>query len=187
MFHRVFCLLSSFLILGQIQIINTNAVGANNADSLKTVAATSVSVKKSLDVKDICFMPGIAKCDASVSDILLQKTRGIIGRTGCGAEDASYLIVPSLVVEDVRHTSGTTRNMSVAKGKLILEAVSADNPEVVWHSASVTLKVVLSGNDTNPEEALAKKINIEDKAFTRFVRIAREKISERANLKDSKQ
>lgn len=135
---------------------------------------------------EACFNAGTPRGDKSVAEILLNKTRGIIGRIGCGADDAAYLIVPSLVVEEVNRTSGMVRNVTLAKGTLTLEAVSAKNPDMVWHSITIPLTATMTGKNENAAEALAKQIKISDSAYVRFVRVARKKIAEANTTKPQK-
>lgn len=137
------------------------------ADSLPSTAQT-----------EACFKVGEPKGCESVAETLRQKTRSIIGRIGCGAEGASYMIVPSLDVDELKSTSGTLRKFTVAKGTLTLEAVSVDNPDMVWHSVTIPLKASITGPDADPAEALAKQIQVSDSRFVRFVRVARKKIAE---------
>lgn len=124
------------------------------------------------------FRAGVPKGNKDLAEILSQKARSIIGRIGCGSEDAEYLIVPSIEVDDVRTTSGTLRKMSVVTGSLTLEAVSADNPELIWHSVTIPLKATVSGSESEAAEALAKQIQVSDSRFVRFIRVARKKIAE---------
>lgn len=126
------------------------------------------------------FNAGVPKGNTDLAEILSEKTRSIIGRIGCGAENAAYLIIPSLEVDDIKTTSGTLRKVSVAKGSLTLEAVSADNPEMVWHSITIPLKATITGSESEPAEALAKQIQVSDSRFVRFIRVARKKIAEAA-------
>ncbi len=149
---------------------------AASADSLSSIANPEAS-----------FSVGEPKGCAAVAETLRQKTRSIIGRIGCGAEDAAYVIVPSLVVDETKSTVGTLRNVTVAKGTLTLEAVSAGNPDMVWHSITIPLKASITGPDANPEEALAKQIQVSDSRFVRFVRVARKKIAEASVLSNNEE
>lgn len=141
-------------------------------------ASDPVDSEGSASQPEACFNVGEPKGNAGLAEILSQKTRSIIGRIGCGSEDAEYLIIPSIEVDDVRTTSGTLRKMSVAKGSLTLEAVSADNPEMIWHSVTIPLKATVTGSESEAAEALAKQIQVSDSRFVRFVRVARKKIAE---------
>ncbi len=141
----------------------------------------AVEPTKSADIAaqtEAVFRVGVPKGDASVEEILRQKTRSIIGRIGCGGETAIYEIVPTIEVDETKSTSGTIRKVTVVKGTLTLEAVSAGNPDMVWHSASIPLKATVTGSDANPAEALANQIQVSDSRFVRFVRVARKKIAE---------
>ena len=125
---------------------------------------------------EICFSAKEAEGTETVAKVLNQKIHTIIGRIGCGCEDAQYLIVPVLEVTDVKHTSGTLRSVTSARGELILEAVSASDPEMVWHSVTIPLKCIVERGE-DPAEALAKQIKVTDSAFVRFIRIAKQKIA----------
>lgn len=129
-------------------------------------------------VSEACFAPLVSHADPAVAEILLNKIRNIIGRVGCGAPDAEYRIVPVLEVEEENTTSGLVRNVTVAKGTLTLQAVSADNPDMVWHSAVIPLEATITGASKSAPEALARQIKVSDAAYVRFIRVARKKISE---------
>lgn len=128
--------------------------------------------------RETCFSVGEPKGSAAVAEILRQKTRSIIGRIGCGADGAEYVIVPSLDIDESKSTAGTLRKITVVKGTLTLEAVSAENLDMVWHSVTIPLKASVADPDADPSEALAKQIQVSDSRFVRFVRVARKKISE---------
>ncbi len=126
---------------------------------------------------EACFKPHVSG-DGAASEILLAKTRAIIGRIGCGAEDAEYMIVPELDVEEVKSTSGMVRDVTLAKGTLTLHAVSADNPDMVWHSVTVPLETTVTGaHDDEVAPALARQIKVNDSVYVRFIRVARKKIA----------
>lgn len=161
---RLFCLISAFLI-------TTGAYASGN----------SPEASGEDPGQEICFGLEVQVKDPAVAEVLRQKMRSVIGRIGCGCENAEYLIVPSLEVNDVRRTSGMVRNTTVAKGILTLEAVSAKNKEIIWHSATIPLKAIVDdGGD--PAESLAKQIKPTDSAYVRFVRLARQKIAESSKM-----
>lgn len=156
---RLFCLIS----------ILFNAAGAYASDNSPETSGEDTG-------QGICFGLEVQDNDPAVAEVLSRKLRSVIGRIGCGCENADYLILPALEVSDVRHTSGMVRNASVAKGSLTLEAVNTHNKERIWHSATIPLKAMVDEGET-PAEALAKKINTSDAAFVRFVRLAKQKIA----------
>lgn len=157
---RLFCLISVLLI----------ATGAYASGNSPDAACEDTG-------QGICFGLEVQVKDPVVAEVLRQKMLSVIGRIGCGCENADYLILPTLEVGDVRHTSGMVRNTTVAKGILTLEVVSADNKEIMWHSATIPLKAIVD-DGVNPAESLAKQIKPTDSAYVRFVRLARQKIAE---------
>lgn len=116
--------------------------------------------------------------ESVVEELLREKVSRIIGRIGCGSENARFMIVPSLDVNSVATSSGLVRNVILAEGDLTLKAVSIDDPDMVWHSVSIPLEAVLTGGEADPAMELAKRINVSDAVYVRFVRIARKKIAE---------
>ncbi len=134
---------------------------------------------------DICFQVALADPDAPEAGVLIQKMRSVLGRVGCGCEDARYLIVPILEVKEVRKTSGMTRNVAAARGTLALEMVSAGNPEQIWHTMTISLKGLVKEN-LSPSESLANEINVSDSSFVRFIRVGKKKIAE-ATEKENKE
>ncbi len=77
--------------------------------ALTMKAAVSADSVASAVPAEACFSVGKPKGDASAVETLLQKTRAIIGRVGCGAEHAAFVIVPCLVVDENKSTSTTLR------------------------------------------------------------------------------
>ena len=126
----------------------------------------------------IFFSAYVNNEDEMLADILMEKAKGIIGRIGCGKENAEYMIVPSIQVDETERSSGMIRNVTLIKGSLSLMAVSHENKDAVWHSVIIPLEATVTGEVSNPALTLAHQIKINDAAYVRFVRVARRKISE---------
>lgn len=150
-----------------------------------TASMESLSARNTPLGTDQTGLPGNPRFEASVDNadkalagILNAKIKGIIGRTGCGGDDAEYLIVPSIEVDGTERSSGLVRNVTLVKGALTLMAVSRDNTEAIWHSARIPLEATTTGESQPPAILLAERINVNDAVYVRFVRVARRKISE---------
>lgn len=165
----------ALLLLSYILTVPTlQTIAVRPAEEIRTERNDSIEKKRC----EATFAPLVSYDDPAVAEILLEKVRNIIGRVGCGAPDAQYRIVPVLVIEEVNTTSGLVKNVTVAKGSLTLQAVSADNPDMVWHSAVIPLEATITGDGKSPGEALARQIKVSDAAYVRFIRVARKRISE---------
>ncbi len=147
-------------------------------------ANTSIpdSVESASGRYEVCFKAAPLG-ESVLAELLREKVKRIIGRIGCGSEDAQYMIVPSLDVDRVVNSSGLVRNVTLVEGELTLKAVSICDPDVVWHSISIPLEAVLTGSNEDPAEALAKQIQVSDSRFVRFVRVARKKIADGVSSK----
>ncbi len=116
--------------------------------------------------------------NVELGNLLKKKTESIIGRIGCGGEDAAYLIIPSIEVDSEERSSGMIRNVSLIKGTLTLKAVSRENQDIIWHSTTVPLEAVVTGTTTEAAMVLANQIKVTDAVYVRFVRVATRKINE---------
>ncbi len=125
-----------------------------------------------------CFSAYVDTSDETLADILMEKTKEIIGRIGCGHKDADYLLIPSIHVDETERSSGMIRNVTLIKGSLSLMAVSRKNPATILHSTNIPLEAIVTGNPSDPAIELAKQIKVNDAVYVRFVRVARRKISE---------
>lgn len=134
--------------------------------------------EKTATEAEACFCAYVDSSDETLADILIKKTKGIIGRIGCGHNDAEYLLVPSIQVDETECSSGMIRNVTLIKGSLSLMAVSRKNPDIIFHSANIPLEATVSGNPSDPAIELAKQIKVNDAVYVRFIRVARQKISE---------
>lgn len=134
--------------------------------------------KKQSPEPEIFFSAYVNNEDEVLADILMEKVKGIIGRTGCGKENAEYMIVPSIQVDETERSSGMIRNVTLIKGSLSLMAVSRANKDAVWHSVTIPLEATVTGDVSDPALKLAHQIKINDAVYVRFVRVARRKISE---------
>lgn len=165
-----------FIIFAIIEIALTSSLYAAEFSPAENNGYPE-AVKIASSGKEACFK--VAPIGESAPEELLrEKVSRIIGRIGCGAENARFMIVPSLDVNRVSTSSGLVRNVKLAEGELTLKAVSVDDPDMVWHSVSIPLEAVLTGGNEDPAIELAKRINVSDAVYVRFVRVARKKIAE---------
>ena len=150
------------------------------ASNILPLSATNLheTDQKTTDEAEACFIAYVDMTDETLADILIEKTKGIIGRIGCGHQDAEYLLVPSIHVDETERSSGMIRNITLIKGSLSLMAVSRKNPDIILHSANIPLKATVTDNSSDPAIELAKQINVNDAVYVRLIRVARKKISE---------
>ncbi|MDE6547926.1 MAG: hypothetical protein K2L22_02915 [Muribaculaceae bacterium] len=166
----------SFIIFAIIEIALTSSIyAAESSPSENGGCPEAVEVASS--GKEACFKVAPIG-ESALEGLLSEKVSRIIGRIGCGAENARFMIVPSLDVNRVSTSSGLVRNVILAEGELTLKAVSIDDPDMIWHSVSIPLEAVLTGSNADPATELAKQINVSDAVYVRFVRVARKKIAE---------
>lgn len=164
------------ILSGIIVIVLTSSLYGADASPLENTS-THHAVSISSPGKEACFKAAPIG-ESALEELLKEKVGRIIGRIGCGAENARFMIVPSLDVNRVATSSGLVRNVILAEGELTLKAVSIDDPDMVWHSVSIPLEATLTGGNANPAMELARRINVSDAVYVRFVRIARKKIAE---------
>lgn len=174
--HTAYMKHIAYIMTGVLAFVLTSALNAaespqsENQVAQKPIIASSTGKEISFKVANIGESP--------LAELLREKVSRIIGRIGCGADNARFMIVPSLDVNRVTTSSGLVRNVVLAEGELTLKAVSIDNPDIVWHSVSVPLEAVLTSSDADTAMELARKINVSDAVYVRFVRIARKKIAD---------
>lgn len=123
-------------------------------------------------------LSGECELSAASQEALQNKLRQIITRNSAGAADNYnvFVIEPTMTIIDRQSTSGLVRNMTLAKGELTLVAKNKIDGSM-YHSAVV----VMSGQaeeGADPHKAMVSSIRISDPVYTRFIRIARQKIQD---------
>lgn len=112
--------------------------------------------------------------------IIFRKTEQILTRNSAAAAGAAdvFAVNAKLTVTNKAETSGLIRNVASVSGELTLIALNKiDNAK--YYSATVPLQAaVKSGGESAAIVALANSIKPTDAVFTRFVRVAREKVEE---------
>lgn len=112
--------------------------------------------------------------------VLYRKTEQILTRNSAGAAGAVdvFAVRAKLTVTDQAKSSGLVREISYVSGEWTLTAVNkVDNSK--YYSVTVPLEAVMKGTQNGgPSLALANAIKPTDAVYTRFIRVAREKIDE---------
>ncbi|MDE7160906.1 MAG: hypothetical protein K2O24_08720 [Muribaculaceae bacterium] len=115
-----------------------------------------------------------------VADALRGKTEEILTRNSALAPDTAghpFEIRADLTVTGKDRTSGLVRNVTTATGELTLTILNSSDG-TPCHSVTVPLKSVLNGGSGNMvAEALVRSIRPADTVYTRFIRVARERIA----------
>lgn len=124
------------------------------------------------------FVEGDITEDAA--KIIYRKAEQFLTRNSAGAAGAVdvFAVQAKLSVTDMAKSSGLVREISSVSGEWTLTAVNkVDNSK--YYSVTVPLEAVLKGMENGgPALALANAIKPTDAVYTRFVRVAREKIDE---------
>lgn len=112
--------------------------------------------------------------------VLYRKAEQILTRNSAGAAGAVdvFAVRAKLTVTDQAKSSGLVREISSVSGEWTLTAVNkVDNSK--YYSVTVPLEAVMKGTQNGgPSLALANAIKPTDAVYTRFIRVAREKIDE---------
>ncbi len=112
--------------------------------------------------------------------VIFRKTEQILTRNSAGAAGKAdvFAVQAKLTVTNEAHSSGLVREITSISGELQLVALNkVDNAK--YYSVTVPVQAALKGNsDGGAILALANAIKPMDAVYTRFVRVAREKIEE---------
>ena len=114
--------------------------------------------------------------DASTQSQLETKLKQVLTRNSAGAAGAYCVfgVQPQLNVTDTRSTTGVSGTVTVARGELVLVALNVVDGSL-YHSAAITLTAKVDSQE-DAAKALVQNVKPTDKQFTRFVRLAKEKI-----------
>ena len=115
----------------------------------------------------------------NVVNALDLKLKQIMNRNSAAAADAYnvFAIDPSIELTDIISTEGMVQNVSVAKGNLTLIAKNKIDG-AMYYTMTIPVKGDAFGNDEKALLKMISNIKVTDPAFTRFIRISRQKIEE---------
>lgn len=116
---------------------------------------------------------------AEVIDALDLKMHQVLNRNSAAAADVYnvFAIEPALSLGDVLSTEGMVRNVSVAKGELVLIAKNIiDGTE--YYSLTIPVEADAVGDKDKAMMKLVQNIKVTNPAFTRFIRTTRQKIAD---------
>ena len=111
-------------------------------------------------------------------DMLQNKLKQIITRNSAGASNEYnvFIIEPEIVVVDKQATSGLMNNVTLVKGELTLVAKNKVDGSL-YHSMVLNISGQVT-EKADPYKAMITNIRTTDPVFTRFIRIARQKIED---------
>lgn len=159
----------------------------NNINNARCRVLTAVltlvaSALGALAQANFAVLPVRAEGDISVeaAKVIFRKTEQILTRNSAGAAGAAdvFAVEAKLTVTDKAQSSGLIRQINSVSGELQLVALNkVDNAK--YYSVTVPLEaVVKDSGESGAVLALANSIKPTDAVFTRFVRVAREKVEE---------
>lgn len=141
-----------------------------------TVWAATAAAQVNFSVSPVVVEGELTEAAAKV---VYDKTVQILTRNSAAAAGAVdvFTIVPSLSITGQAETSGLVRDISTVSGDLMLVAKNkVDGAK--YYSVTIPLKAASKSGGSAAVLALANSIKPTDAAFTRFVRLAREKVEE---------
>ena len=114
-----------------------------------------------------------------VVNALDLKLKQIMNRNSAAAADAYnvFAIDPSIELTDIVSTEGMVQNVSVAKGNLTLIAKNKIDG-AMYYTMTIPVKGDAFGDKEKALLKMISNIKVTDPAFTRFIRISRQKIEE---------
>lgn len=112
----------------------------------------------------------------STQSLLATKLKQVLTRSSAGAAGAYCVfgVQPQLNVTETRSTATSAGTVTVARGELTLIAMNVVDGSL-YHSAAISLTAQVKG-DATAAKSLVQNIKPTDKQFTKFVRLAKEKI-----------
>lgn len=114
-----------------------------------------------------------------VVNALDLKLKQIMNRNSAAAADAYnvFAIDPSIELTDIVSTEGMVQNVSVAKGNLTL-IVKNKIDGAMYYTMTIPVKGDAFGDKEKALLKMISNIKVTDPAFTRFIRLSRQKIEE---------
>ena len=115
----------------------------------------------------------------NVVNALDLKLKQIMNRNSAAAADAYnvFAIDPSIELTDIVSTEGMVQNVSVAKGNLTLIAKNKIDG-AMYYTMTIPVKGDAFGDKEKALLKMISNIKVTDPAFTRFIRLSRQKIEE---------
>lgn len=115
----------------------------------------------------------------NVANALDLKLKQIMNRNSAASADMYnvFTIEPAIELTDVLTTDGLVQNVSVAQGNLTLVAKNMVDG-MMYYSMTIPVKGDAVGNGERAMLKMISNIKTTDAAYTRFIRIARQKIDE---------
>lgn len=115
----------------------------------------------------------------NVANALDLKLKQIMNRNSAASADMYnvFTIEPAIELTDVLTTDGLVQNVSVAQGNLTLVAKNMVDG-MMYYSMTIPVKGDAVGNGEKAMLKMISNIKTTDAAYTRFIRIARQKIDE---------
>ena len=113
----------------------------------------------------------------AVANALDLKLKQIMNRNSAASADmySVFAIEPAIELTDVLSTEGLVQNVSVAQGNLTLVAKNAVDG-LMYYSVTIPVKGDAVGNGEKAMLKMISNIKVTDAVYTRFIRIARQKI-----------
>lgn len=114
-----------------------------------------------------------------VIDALDLKLKQVLTRNSAASANGYnvFAIEPTLELTDVQTSEGLMQNVSVAKGELVLMAKNIVD-ETLYYSMTIPVKGNGVGDKEKAMKAMIADIKVTNNAFTRFIRISRQKIQD---------
>lgn len=114
-----------------------------------------------------------------VIDALDLKLKQVLTRNSAASANAYnvFTIEPALELTDVQTSEGLMQNVSVARGELVL-MVKNRVDETLYYSMTIPVKGNGVGDKEKAMKAMVADIKVTNNAFTRFIRISRQKIQD---------
>lgn len=123
-------------------------------------------------------LSGESELSEASQEMLQNKLKQIITRNSAGAANDYnvFVIEPVITVLDKQSTSGLMRNTTLVKGELTLVAKNKIDGSM-YHSAVVSVSGQ-AAEGADPYKAMISALRTTDPVYTRFIRIARQKIQD---------
>lgn len=117
-----------------------------------------------------------SEVSADAAKLLETRLKQILTRNSAGAaQDLNvFAIRPELNILEEKSTAGLTQNLRLVKGELTLVALNRADGSL-YHSVTISLSGQVRTKE-DPYKAMIQSIKSTDSQFTRFIRVAREKI-----------
>lgn len=131
------------------------------------------------DIQFTLLQTSQADVPQGVIDALDLKLKQVLTRNSAASANAYnvFTIEPALELTDVQTSEGLMQNVSVARGELVL-MVKNRVDETLYYSMTIPVKGNGVGDKEKAMKAMVADIKVTNNAFTRFIRISRQKIQD---------